>query len=113
MITASLFGHIEVAKALIEAGANVNFRNKDGSTALITAAFFGRIEIVKALLEAGADKDIRNKDGGTALESVSGSFKEVKDVYDYFLQIYEPLGLELDYQELENARIEIREMLEE
>jgi ankyrin repeat protein len=66
LISASLFGHAEIAKLLINAGAKLNVQNNDGSTALITAAFFGRTEIVNLLLQSKADKTIKNKYGQTA-----------------------------------------------
>ena len=50
LISASLFGKTEIAKLLINAGANLDIQNNDGSTALITASFFCRLEIVKMLL---------------------------------------------------------------
>ena len=82
-----------MAKALIEAGADVNCQNNEGSTALHTAAFLCRTEIVEALLDNGADKNIRNNYGSTALESVSGPFENVKAIYDSSARIW-TAGLE-------------------
>jgi ankyrin repeat protein len=50
LISAALFGKTEIAKLLIDAGADLNIQNNDGSTALITASFFCRPQIVKMLL---------------------------------------------------------------
>ena len=111
LITAAVFGKTEVAKALIEAGADVNLQNNEGSTPLITAAFFCRIEIVEALLEKGADKSVKNNYGSTALESVSGPFNNVKAIYDQFSKDLGPLGFKLDYEQVERDRPKIAEML--
>ena len=100
-----------IALELIKAGAEVNFKNNDGSTALHTAAFFCRTEIVKALLVNGADKTIRNNAGSTAYESVVVPFETVKPVYDYFSKIYVPLGLTLDYDRIQTARPKIAQLL--
>ena len=40
LISAAVFGKPEAARILIEAGADIDFQNNDGSTALITAAYF-------------------------------------------------------------------------
>ena len=111
LISASLFGKTEMAKSLIEAGADVNFQNNDGSTALHTASFFCRPEIVKMLLNKGADKTIKNKYGSTAYESVAGPFADVKNAYDGLGKMLEPMGLKLDYAYLEKTRPEIALML--
>ncbi len=111
LITAALFDKKEMAKALLEAGAKINFRNNDGSTALHTAAFFCRTEIVKLLLEKGADKTIRNKWGSTPFESVKAPFVEAKDIYDIMSQLLEPWGINLDYAWIEKTRPEIAAML--
>ncbi len=111
LISASVFGKPEMAKMLIEAGADLNFQNNEGSTALLTAAFFCRTDIVKMLLDKGADKNIRNKYGATALESVAGPFDEVKGAYDMMRTMLEPMGLKLDYAYLEKTRPVIAEML--
>jgi len=111
LITAIVFGKMEVAKVLIEAGANVNFSNNEGSTPLHTAAFFCRIDIVELLLDKGVDKTIRNKYGHTAFESVSGPFSEVKGIYDFFRKELGPLGLKLDTSQIEMTRPKIADML--
>lgn len=111
LISAAVFGKPEIAKALIDAGAYLNFQNNDGSTALHTAAFFCRPEIVKMLLEKGADKTIKNKYNATAYENVAGPFQEVKPVYDMMVSALGPMGLTLDYTYLEKTRPEIAVLL--
>ena len=111
LITAAVFGKTEMARLLLDAGADINFQNNDGSTALISAAFFGRPEIVQLLLEKGADKTMKNKYETTALDNVSAPFAAVKDVYDVMGNMLAPMGLTLDYAYLEKIRPEIAEML--
>lgn len=111
LISAAVFGKPEMAKILIDAGADINFQNNDGSTALISAAFFCRPEIVKMLLEKKADKTIKNKYGTTAYDNVAGSYADVKSVYEMMQQMLGPMGLKLDYTYIEKTRPEIAETL--
>lgn len=112
LITAALFGHTEAAKALLDAGADVDFQNKEGSTALHTAAFFCKLDIVKLLLEKGADKTIRNTYNTTAYESVAAPFSEAKPSYEMMDQlIFTPFGMKLDYTFLEKTRPEVAALL--
>ncbi|MBX2964656.1 MAG: ankyrin repeat domain-containing protein [Cyclobacteriaceae bacterium] len=111
LISAAVFGKTEAAKALLDAGVDINFQNNDGSTALHTAAFFCRPEIVKLLLDNKADKSVRNKYGATPYDNVAGSFNELKDVYDIMQNTLGPMGLKLDYAYIEKTRPEIAEML--
>jgi ankyrin repeat protein len=111
LISAALFGKTEMAKLLLDAGADLNFQNNDGSTALHTSSFFCRPEIVKMLLDKGADKTIRNKYGSTAYESVAGSFADVKSVYEMMGKALEPMGLKLDFAYVEKTRPVIAAML--
>ena len=60
-------GHIEVVRALLAAGANVNQVNNLGASSLMLAAHVGSIEIVRALLAANADPRIVSRKGHTAL----------------------------------------------
>lgn len=111
LISAAVFGKTEIAKVLIDAGADIDFQNNEGSTALHTAAFFCRPEIVKMLLAKNADKTIKNKYNATAYENVAGSFQEVKPVYDMMVSALGPMGLKLDYAYLEKTRPEIATLL--
>jgi ankyrin repeat protein len=56
----------EHARILIKAGADMNGRTFDGSTALIEAARLGSFEMMYVLLEAGADPRARNNKGDMA-----------------------------------------------
>ena len=67
LIIAASKGDTEAVQSLIDAGVDVNARNKAGYTALMVAAKNGDSESVIALLKAGASVNIRQKDGMTAL----------------------------------------------
>ena len=56
-----------MVKILLEAGANVDFKNDVGDTALMLASKRGYAEIVKELLKAGADVGAKNMCGNTSL----------------------------------------------
>lgn len=58
---------LDIAKALIKAGADVEARGDKGITVLMRAAGHGNEACVKLLIEAGAKKDERDERGGTAL----------------------------------------------
>jgi ankyrin repeat protein len=66
---AVLHGKLDVAKLLIDFGADINKRNNDGSTPLMMAGFLrgNPRQISEFLLNRGADIDAVNKDGCTAL----------------------------------------------
>jgi ankyrin repeat protein len=59
----SIFGSVEIARMLIDAGADLNVQDKDGWTPLHDSARFGIVEIVRMLIDAGANKDIQNNAG--------------------------------------------------
>lgn len=111
LISASVFGKTDIALALIEAGADLNIQNNEGSTALHTATFLCRTEIVEALLAHEADKSLKNIYGYTALDGVSGPWEEIKPIYEEFAKAMGPLGLKLNYEQLEETRPLIAEML--
>ncbi len=111
LISAAVFGKTEIARALIEAGAEVNLKNNEGSTPLHSAAFLCRLEIVEILLKNGADKDLLNSYGSTAQQSVLAPFSDVKFIYDQFSKDLGPLGFKLDYDYVEATRPKIVELL--
>jgi ankyrin repeat protein len=63
--------HLEIARLLIDQGADVNARQSDGFTALHGAAQNGQIEMIQLLLAHGADTSARGEGGMTALDYAS------------------------------------------
>jgi ankyrin repeat protein len=64
LLVAARGGHIEAARALLDAGADVNQPSAgDKSTALVTAIISGHFDMAKFLLDRGADPNGANQDG--------------------------------------------------
>jgi ankyrin repeat protein len=58
---------LDVAKVLLEAGANPNKPRSDGSTPLMRAVLQGDVTFIRYILEVGADVNARDHDGNSAL----------------------------------------------
>jgi ankyrin repeat protein len=67
LIFASREGDVESAKALLDAGADVNQTSEYGWTPLLTAVNNRHWKLAQALIERGADTNIANKGGWTPL----------------------------------------------
>jgi len=77
LMVASVRGHPEIIRALLDAGADINVTPSgfDGKTPLMGACDFGRAEAVALLLDRGADIDAKTPKGLTALMiTVKGSW---------------------------------------
>lgn len=61
-------GFTEIARVLIDHGADVNWIDGEGVTPLILASFKNHIELVQLLLAHGADKTIKDQWDRTALD---------------------------------------------
>ncbi|CAF2157042.1 unnamed protein product [Rotaria magnacalcarata] len=73
------FGKTNVAKVLLDKGANINVQIPGNcSTPLHGAAFNGHVSTVELLISRGADLSIRNQYDATALEEAST--KEIKEI---------------------------------
>ena len=68
---AALAGQPKAAELLIEHGAELDTRNRDGSSSLHTAAVLGRVAVVELLLAAGAQYQLKDRDRQTPLELAS------------------------------------------
>lgn len=64
-------GHVGVAACLLDAGAEVDCRNRGGYTPLYWASTNNREHIVRLLLSRGAVASARGRDGSTALMHAS------------------------------------------
>ncbi len=68
-LTALMFASTaDVAKALLDAGAEVNVADERGVTPLMRAGGSGRVAVAKVLLESGADADAQSAVGHTAAD---------------------------------------------
>lgn len=59
LMTCAEGGHLEMARLLVEKGADVNKRMATGWTASHAAAKMGHLQVLEFLLQNGADKNIR------------------------------------------------------
>jgi len=75
-------GHVEVARCLLELGADIDFRGFFGGSGLHWAALNGHAEMVRFLLDNGADKSLKDEQFQTtprewALEGNRGDIAEL------------------------------------
>lgn len=61
-------GHIELMALLLDKNAYIDAASPNGTTPLMMAAFYGTPSAVKLLLEAGADPMLRNQKDLTAID---------------------------------------------
>jgi ankyrin repeat protein len=74
-------GHLEMVRALLDNGANMNLVDQHGWTALMFAADKGDVRAAHALISRGADPDVRNEAGETALTIASKrGYKQIVQV---------------------------------
>ena len=82
LINASFFGNVEIARWLIENGAEINYQDKNGLTALHFAAQEKKLAIVNLLIENRADPNLKDKHGNsplwTAIFCARGDFEITK-----------------------------------
>jgi len=109
--TAAAFGQTDIARLLLEKGADVSIANRDGNTALHIASFFANAEFVKALLENGASVSAKSRRGETPLDVVSADWSpQLEGTYRYIGNL---VGIELDLARIKQTRPKIAQMLRE
>ncbi|XP_023012558.1 protein fem-1 homolog B isoform X2 [Leptinotarsa decemlineata] len=81
---AACAGNLNICKALVKAGADVNHATKTNSTPLRAACFDGRLDVVKYLTYHKADINIANKYNNTCL--MIASYKGHLDVVSFLLE---------------------------
>ena len=67
LMYASAHGDLELARELVNDGANVNVTSRNGFTPLHRAAQNGHTDVVRWLLQCGADASARSKGKDTPL----------------------------------------------
>ena len=97
---AALLGDTEIAKFLIEKGAEVNAKSRDGSTPLHSAAFLGNAEIAELLIQKGADVNPKNYKGETLLDVSAVNWEATKFIAGL-------LKIKVDQEKVKTGRTKI------
>lgn len=88
--TAAEEGNLEAVKELLDNGADIEKKDRDGSTPLMLASYYGNIDIVELLLSKGANCNSKNiKLNKTALHGAveRENFEIVKLLIDHGAQV--------------------------
>lgn len=86
---AAISGELEIAKMLLDKGANIHAKNEYGATALQTAVFRNKLNIVELLLNRGASVNEKKSDGSTSLHTAiqRGNLKAVEMLLKYKVNV--------------------------
>lgn len=111
---ASLFGHVDIVRMLLDSGANTNSRGGLYDSALQAAAFRGYEEIVQMLVQKGADVNARGGEYGSPLLAAVYSGKQalVTTLLDMGAKFH---GVEGTYRSALQAAVHVgsRDMVED
>ena len=83
---AALKGNIDIARHLIENGADVNIKDNAGWTPLHRAVRVTKYDIVKLLIEFGADPFITDNDGKTPLDICQND--DIRSLLEKYMEEY-------------------------
>ena len=98
LLEAAERGDVVEVKRLIDAGADVNFQDNKGETALIStvrSVIRGKSDVAQTLIDAGADVNIQSYNGSTALQ-IAVLF-EHRDVVGVLIDAGANLDIQNDY----------------
>ncbi len=106
LVWVALLGQLEAVDWLLQNGAAVNGRTKDGGTPLHAAAFLGRVEVAKLLLQHGANIEAKNNNGDTPRAALKVDWELTR----YLAGL---LQIELDARQVKDGRVEIAGLFEQ
>jgi len=81
--TSIAYGYPDIARYLLDHGADVNAQDADGRTPLFFAAMYGHDDLVAFLLMHGANKDLLDQNGNRAIdEAITANAEEPMSTFD-------------------------------
>ncbi|MFC1716254.1 ankyrin repeat domain-containing protein [Candidatus Poribacteria bacterium] len=101
---AALLGQTVAIELLIQRGADVNARGRDGGTPLHGAAFLGQTEAAELLIQKGADVNARDNNGATPLDASAMDWEITRFVAAF-------LGIKMDEEKVRTGRTKIAGIL--
>ncbi len=80
-------GHVEIARRVLELGADINLLDKTGITRspLMIATEYGNVDVMKLLIERGANIDLYRQDGISLSGIAAATRKNPEAVWDLLL----------------------------
>ena len=83
-MTAASYGHLDICRLLIDKGAQVEAKDRNGWTPLHWAAHQGHVETVRLLCDRGADVEVRDYRGWRPLHQAvqSGCISIMKELIE-------------------------------
>ena len=94
----------QMVEFLIQQGADVNAKYRDGGTALHTAAFLGQYEVTELLVQKGANVNTKDEDGDTPRDHLKVDWGTTESVASL-------LKIKLDRKRVEAGRAKVAELL--
>ena len=82
MITATSNGHHNTVNFILEAGADMDLKDRDGKTALMKATLIHNLSIASELVNCGPDKSITDENGFTPLKKNQNNFNDIALILD-------------------------------
>jgi ankyrin repeat protein len=76
-------GYLDLASALLEKGANPNFRCEESSSAMLLALEYEYYDLAQQMIDKGAEVDIRNSRGWTPL--IWAAIKGYRKIVDFLI----------------------------
>ncbi|MEC9092444.1 MAG: ankyrin repeat domain-containing protein, partial [Planctomycetota bacterium] len=107
---AAFHGQVEIARYLLNRGAEINRGNRDGNTPLLLAAFMCREKMCLFLLSKGASTSQRNRRRENSVDVVSKEWSN--QLADFYQGIIEREQMDLTVAEMETGRPKIKKILE-
>ena len=85
-VAAAYYACEPLCAALLDAGADINARTKDGATPLMLAALSAKLRLIKFLISRSADPKLKDKAGKTAYDYAlrADAMNDMPDVKAHF-----------------------------